>query len=1725
MFIAVATAVCTTTVYAQIDTVHLRLHSGFGKRGATYAYPIYCDDSLKTSDSVVAGQFTYVPNNVFTVVGIDTVGTLLNGKNVLFNAATKQIAFSVAEPITGKGVLFYLMIVVNMAAQPNVTEQFSLSIAKLNEGTPSVALQNGSYRPMDIYINPKNPPQNKIVGDSILFSVTGDLNLPVIWSVGDTSIASINSLGKFVGKKVGQTFVKVLDSFGLFDQSNIFPINSPSLNSLTMTIPDTSFMQNLTLDLPIRVSDVTSLGIISAQWKLNYNTNTLVPKGVFTTGTIAQSWGLPTVNYGLGTMDVAMAGPDTLTGKGVLAYIRFQVKRFATQNSNLDLQNVLFNESMTATVDNGIFSPIQGPVITVKPNVQVVTKGDTLTFTAQGGTSPYKWFVSDTSKAVIDSLTGKFKAKSKGIDTLIVFDAQGFDGIFTIKINDFFAALPDTSVRVGDSIDVPIYISDVTGLGILSSQIKISYDTTKVWFSNLISAGTISNAMIPAVKDSGSIISIALAGTNPLSGKGMFAKLRFHHKTFSTPGQVTPLTFVEYQNNEPSPAQPTATLKSGSILILPSLNTNPFFTNAMGDVTINEDQQLSFDYDAADADNDQIKFFLQNQPAGMTIDTMTGMLNWRPNFNQAGLYNFVVFAVDGKGGNASKQTNINVLNTNRPPQFISVLQDTIIYDTTKLSFKYSAIDLDNDIFSYSLMNSPPGASIDNNGNFNFKSFQNQTGLFYVYVQLNDGKSIVTDTAHILVLKSNSPLFFTKSLPDTTIKVNNQFSFQYSASSVNVSDTLIFGLFLGPQGLNVSPQGQLHWTPGNLQVGQHLVIVGVTNGSGGILDTAIITVQNSNQRPQFISTLPDINFPVDSTLNFKYSAIDPDNDNFIFSFVKFPAGAVILLDGSFSWKPSVSQIGKDTIVVAVSDGFLINLDTAIVTIFGFPRILISQNNFDFGSISFGGSKTLSTIITNSGTIPLTVSAFPEFNLHPDPSFILDTAGISPIAPGVQKTVSITYQPKSVGGQFTAFVFLTNDPKNQSIVLTANGSAIAKLAVTKKLLVDTLHNSFLSLTDSTSGVSRLFNFFEQSGIQITVTGSDLRPFGNDILLLVNPQKKFTRQEIDSVKTFVLNGGLLVALGNSFMEGNNASALNSLLKDTSWTTNLSLDSNVVVDSSSFFSIPAAPLLTTFADAKHPYFTNVDTLVFFGSASVSVTGSAIPLITTSAKGRTIGLQNKIQPAVAGLIKIGSGKILLLGDADLWKVQSSNQSNGQQNDPNISSKDNLTFAINVFSVTEDYEVKLPSKTLNEQYQLVSIPFDLDNADVESVLKGLGEQSPLSWRLFGRYNPTTLKYLEFPNEKFTSFKRGEAYWLITRGTFGLSLGNSTIIPVQSYYPIRIGPGYSMVGNPFPYKVSWKNSLHDSTQNLIWKFDGGSFKAESLALDPFAGYFVKNLSSDSVTIYINPEDITGLGKSGNATAVYAEEEWRISIGASSGKSSDGENYAGVAKGAKNEFDSYDVAEPPPSPTDYVMVRFQNNSWIQQGGSYALDIRSVNNEGLFWDFDVVTSKVQARISLNLEQLGNIPNDFVIYIVDKMTERVMQIDDTYRYEFSMVKNESRRNFRLIAGKKEYIEKNTQGIPLIAVDYALMQNYPNPFNPSTQIRYTLGHSGNISLDIYNVLGQRVRSLVNTIQQIGTYELEWDGKDDAGNTVSTGVYFYKLSVISNGEKTFTETKKLMLLK
>jgi hypothetical protein len=97
--------------------------------------------------------------------------------------------------------------------------------------------------------------------------------------------------------------------------------------------------------------------------------------------------------------------------------------------------------------------------------------------------------------------------------------------------------------------------------------------------------------------------------------------------------------------------------------------------------------------------------------------------------------------------------------------------------------------------------------------------------------------------------------------------------------------------------------------------------------------------------------------------------------------------------------------------------------------------------------------------------------------------------------------------------------------------------------------------------------------------------------------------------------------------------------------------------------------------------------------------------------------------------------------------------------------------------------------------------------------------------------------------------------------------------------------------------------------------------------------------------------------------------------------------------------------------------------------------------------------------------------------------------------------------------VEENVA--PGVITDYSLSQNYPNPFNPETKISFAIAKAGNVSLAVYNVVGQKVAELVNEQRAAGKYQITWNAND-----IASGVYFYRLEV---GD--YSKTMKMMLLR
>ncbi len=110
------------------------------------------------------------------------------------------------------------------------------------------------------------------------------------------------------------------------------------------------------------------------------------------------------------------------------------------------------------------------------------------------------------------------------------------------------------------------------------------------------------------------------------------------------------------------------------------------------------------------------------------------------------------------------------------------------------------------------------------------------------------------------------------------------------------------------------------------------------------------------------------------------------------------------------------------------------------------------------------------------------------------------------------------------------------------------------------------------------------------------------------------------------------------------------------------------------------------------------------------------------------------------------------------------------------------------------------------------------------------------------------------------------------------------------------------------------------------------------------------------------------------------------------------------------------------------------------------------------------------------------------------------------------------LAVGTRKFLDG--EGISGLPQEFALEQNFPNPFNPSTAINFALPSPARIKLEIFNILGRSVRTLLDNEYPAGYHDIIWDGNDSQGNPVASGIYLYRLS---SGETNLV--RKMVLLK
>ncbi len=437
------------------------------------------------------------------------------------------------------------------------------------------------------------------------------------------------------------------------------------------------------------------------------------------------------------------------------------------------------------------------------------------------------------------------------------------------------------------------------------------------------------------------------------------------------------------------------------------------------------------------------------------------------------------------------------------------------------------------------------------------------------------------------------------------------------------------------------------------------------------------------------------------------------------------------------------------------------------------------------------------------------------------------------------------------------------------------------------------------------------------------------------------------------------------------------------------------------------------------------------------------------------------------------------------------------------------------------YDVAVQFTSINitsvpaERYIMISVPANLSNASINGVVGDeLGEADPKVWRSFKWINGAY-------QENAGNLAIGSAVWLISKDGASINADNGYSTALLSGKTINLSNGWNQVGNPYNFPIQLTDDsqvqLSTTVEQKLYQYSGGENYTESTIMQPGSGYWI--FSSGSGTIKINP--IFGFNSSSKQLASKTTIGWKATIEVVAGLQRDKVTAFGLHPEASNGYDRRDFHEPPVIG-EYISAYFKH----PEAGSLNEDIRLQGQDLYTWPLAIQTNQ-RGIAEISIPDIYGIPNYLEVKLYDPVSRIVYNMRDEASIRITSQGSENPYYLELLVGSSEQIEDQLDAMGVVPSTFELAQNIPNPFNPVTNIRVSLVEEANVTLKVYNLLGEEMNTLVlNRSLGKGNHRFIWAGKDDHGNQLPSGVYLYRLEVMSrSGMPLYQDTKKMVLMK
>jgi hypothetical protein len=268
----------------------------------------------------------------------------------------------------------------------------------------------------------------------------------------------------------------------------------------------------------------------------------------------------------------------------------------------------------------------------------------------------------------------------------------------------------------------------------------------------------------------------------------------------------------------------------------------------------------------------------------------------------------------------------------------------------------------------------------------------------------------------------------------------------------------------------------------------------------------------------------------------------------------------------------------------------------------------------------------------------------------------------------------------------------------------------------------------------------------------------------------------------------------------------------------------------------------------------------------------------------------------------------------------------------------------------------------------------------------------------------------------------------------------------------------------------------------------------------------------------PLALSSSSSSGNTAGRFRLRAWND-------EASDASNVFGIAGGAASGFDRMDVPKLPRPPGPWVRVDFPHPDWGARADSYQQDLRSPSSEGDTWEVEVQSGEPGEPLTLAISKADAASPSLALRLIDREQDTSMDgslstAGDVLRYRILPFRD---RPYRLavVVGTDSYVARSSEQV-LIPPDRLSMDPVaPNPSRGAARIRFGLPRAARGTLEVFDVLGQRVaKPLDEVLLAPGYHTLVWDANGSGSGRLSSGIYLVRLVV--GGE---TVTRRLALVK